>query len=514
MNYSKHINPIRSVNEQLPGQVKNDGGGYSFALDKWKRYERFLILGSIGNTFYVSEQKLTVDNIKNFQDCLKENPEKFVDILADVSINGRSNKTSPQILALAYAFAGEGRKPAERIFNNVIRTGTHLFEFVEYSQQMGGWGRGMKRVVGNWYNSKTIQHLVYQVTKYQSRNGWSNRDLLRLSHPVPSTDEHKAIYKWITQNELPDNPVIRAISMLPNATEREVIQYIKTYQLTREMIPTKFLSSPTVWTQLLETMPLHAMVRNLGAMTANETLKPLNDATNLVCKRLRDQEYILKSRLHPLDIMNAQKVYRNGAGVRGSKTWNPIPQIISALEDAFYLSFGNVTKTGKRFFYALDVSGSMEMGTVGGTQLSPAECTAAMSLALAKTEDNYHIVGFASHLVDLGITNRDTLREATQKVYKSDFGSTNVSEAIEYAINNGLKVDCFVVMTDNDINAGSQFTDLIREYRRRFNPKAKVVVIGMVSNGFTIADPNDAGMLDVVGFDTSVPRVLADFVND
>ena len=40
---------------------------------------------------------------------------------------------------------------------------------------------------------------------------------------------------------------------------------------------------------------------------------------------------------------------------------------------------------------------------------------------------------------------------------------------------------------------------------------AKLVVIGMVSNGFTIADPNDAGMLDVVGFDTATPSIIADF---
>ena len=33
----------------------------------------------------------------------------------------------------------------------------------------------------------------------------------------------------------------------------------------------------------------------------------------------------------------------------------------------------------------------------------------------------------------------------------------------------------------------------------------------MVSNGFTIADPADAGMLDVVGFDMATPRLIADF---
>ena len=35
---------------------------------------------------------------------------------------------------------------------------------------------------------------------------------------------------------------------------------------------------------------------------------------------------------------------------------------------------------------------------------------------------------------------------------------------------------------------------------------------GMTSNGFTLADPNDRGMMDVVGFDTTVPAVIADFV--
>jgi 60 kDa SS-A/Ro ribonucleoprotein len=41
---------------------------------------------------------------------------------------------------------------------------------------------------------------------------------------------------------------------------------------------------------------------------------------------------------------------------------------------------------------------------------------------------------------------------------------------------------------------------------------AKLVVVGMVSNGFSIADPNDGGMLDVVGFDTATPQLVADFI--
>jgi len=36
----------------------------------------------------------------------------------------------------------------------------------------------------------------------------------------------------------------------------------------------------------------------------------------------------------------------------------------------------------------------------------------------------------------------------------------------------------------------------------------KAVVVGMTSNGFTLADPRECGMLDVVGFDTTVRAVV------
>jgi 60 kDa SS-A/Ro ribonucleoprotein len=36
----------------------------------------------------------------------------------------------------------------------------------------------------------------------------------------------------------------------------------------------------------------------------------------------------------------------------------------------------------------------------------------------------------------------------------------------------------------------------------------------MVSNGFSIADPTDTGMLDVVGFDASAPAAMISFARD
>ena len=48
-------------------------------------------------------------------------------------------------------------------------------------------------------------------------------------------------------------------------------------------------------------------------------------------------------------------------------------------------------------------------------------------------------------------------------------------------------------------------------YRAAVNPAAKLCVVGMTATGFSIADPADAGMLDVVGFDAAAPAVLSRF---
>jgi len=91
-------------------------------------------------------------------------------------------------------------------------------------------------------------------------------------------------------------------------------------------------------------------------------------------------------------------------------------------------------------------------------------------------------------------------------------GSTDCSLPMEYAIENDLKVDTFVVLTDNETYAGRRHPHVaLRDYREKSGIDAKLIVMGTAATRFTIADPKDRGMLDVVGCDTSTPRVVADF---
>jgi 60 kDa SS-A/Ro ribonucleoprotein len=81
-----------------------------------------------------------------------------------------------------------------------------------------------------------------------------------------------------------------------------------------------------------------------------------------------------------------------------------------------------------------------------------------------------------------------------------------------YALAYDREVDVFVILTDNETWAGEIHpVHALDEYRRASGIEARLVVVGMVSNGFTLAAPQDPGMLDVVGFDTATPQLISDF---
>jgi 60 kDa SS-A/Ro ribonucleoprotein len=75
-----------------------------------------------------------------------------------------------------------------------------------------------------------------------------------------------------------------------------------------------------------------------------------------------------------------------------------------------------------------------------------------------------------------------------------------------------MEIDTVVIYTDSETWAGQvQPAEALEEYRRALGIAARLVVVGMVSNGFSNTDPNDPGMLDVVGFDTATPQLVSDF---
>jgi 60 kDa SS-A/Ro ribonucleoprotein len=508
-------------------QVANNGGGFSFKLDDWSYLQRFLILGTEGGTYYVKEDKLTKDAAKCVERCIKEDGPRTVATIAQISSSGRANKNDPAILALAMCMAlGDTatKRAAAGALPQVCRIGTHLFHFAQFVEQFRGWGRVLVDAVGNWYEAQEPEDLSYDLVKYRQRDGWGHDDLIKLSHPGRNKahgSPNAHLYNWtlgerkgVAEISEPLYPAILGYEAAAKATDaKEIVELIQRYRLPRECIPTQFLKDKGVWSALLSVgMGMEAMVRNLGTMGSVGLLVPYSDDAKQIVERLGNAEAITRSRIHPLKLLGAYLVYKQGHGMRGDNSWQVVPQIVDALEEAYYKAFGNVTPTGKNTLLALDVSGSMSSPLGNLPYMSCAQGTAAMAMVIARTEPAYQVYGFSHQFTDLGITAKSTLEEAFKKVQDRNFGSTNPGLAIEHAEKHKWPVESFVIMTDNEVNSGSHPARLLVNYRRKTGINAKMSCVGMTATHMSLADPKDPGMMDFIGFDLNTPEAISEFV--
>jgi 60 kDa SS-A/Ro ribonucleoprotein len=506
-------------------QARNDAGGFVYALDRWARVDRFLILGAESGTYYATAHQLTKENAVNLVEAIREDGTRVVARVIAISESGRAPKLQPAIFALA-ACAGFGDEATRRYaltdgVRRVCRTGSHLLTFCSYIEQFRGWGRGLRKGLRAWYEAKPVRDLAYQVLKYQNREGFTHRDVFRLAHPLATDAERAALYAWIVKGDVPGEefPALSLLRAHATAQASEDVdaatcaELVRATGVPREALPSAWLKEPRVWEALLPSLPMTALIRNLAALTRVGLLTPKGEATPQVIARITDRAALRKARIHPIALLAALTTYKAGHGARGSTTWNPVPAVVDALDAAFALAFENVEPTGARTLIGLDVSGSMSCGTIAGIPgITPRVGAAAMALTFVRTETDVHVMAFADTFVPFAIGVDESVDSVVKRTAALPFMGTDCSLPMLYALERRLAVDLFVVLTDSETWAGTIHADeALRLYRARMGIAAKLVVVGMTSNGFTIADPDDAGMLDVVGFDAAAPALIAGF---
>jgi len=552
-------------------QVQNSAGGYSWEVDDWTKLDRFLILGTEGGSYYASQRNLTLTNIKSLEACIRKDGVRVVNRIVEISDQGRAPKNDPALFAIVACMKlGDNatKRLARAALPKVARIGTHLFHAVAFLQgSFKGWNPRVQKAFASWYQDRELYNLALQLVKYQQRDGWSHRDVLRLAKPRGhSRDSYlDLLLRYATkglegmgdefmQTELSsDNPLrlIWAHEKAKTSTlAKEIVLLINEYRLPRECIPTQFLNDKSVWEALLfgggkYGMPVGALVRNLAKMTAVGLLDPMSNGAAKVIDMLGAEELLQHARLHPLQVLVALNTYKMGHGVKGSLTWTPNQNIVDALDEAFYKTFKTVEPTGKRWLLALDVSGSMGGPEIAGMPgITPRIGSAAMAMITARVEKQHHFIGFTSAggggwygggktitradlwsppgyhgsfgsgngVSALNISPRQRLDTVISNISGLPFGGTDCSLPMQYAQANNIPVDVFAVYTDSETWAGKIHpTQALREYRQKMGIDARLIVVGMVANKFSIADPNDRGMLDVVGFDTATPNIMSGF---
>ena len=529
--YAKYFN-TRSTPQSMPipGKVMiaNEAGGYTFPVDKWERLIRVLLTGSESGTYYTDERKLTLESAQAAQECIAEDGLRVVKEVVEMSVAGRAPKNSPALFVLALCASSKNdvtRAAALASLPGVARTASHLFEFIENVQTFRSWGRGLRKAVGGWYNGKDADRLAYQVIKYRNRNGWTHRDVLRSAHPKPIDEAHKSLYRYITHGSIEDVPaLIATFERLPKLADKELVAEILNSRLPWEAVPTEKLTNPDVWLALLPNLPMTALLRNLGRMSAIGAIgTPVVD--NLVAAKLLDTKQLRKDRIHPIGVLNALNTYSQGHGEKGHLTWDASPKIIDALNDAFYLTMDYLEPTGKRILLGIDISGSMAGSQVSGIpNLSLDAASAAMAVVLMRQEPLCTVVYFNTDTQQATLSPRQRLDDIIKAVQCVNGGGTDCAQPILYATGKKLPIDAFVILTDNQTWAGNIHpSQALAEYKRKIGIDAKLISVAMANNASSITGKRQAdettpiisstpNMTDAYGFDTDVPQLITSFI--
>jgi 60 kDa SS-A/Ro ribonucleoprotein len=327
----------------------------------------------------------------------------------------------------------------------------------EYVEQFRGWGRGLRRAVGAWYQREDVDALAYQAVKYRQRDGWTHRDLLRLAHPSrprPSTTRSTVDRRQARRLRSRDRGRLRARAGRADAAE--TVAVIREYpDLPREALNPEHLTDPDVWDALLaQGMPMTALMRNLATMSRIGLLTPMSDAERIVLEQLGDAERLRKARVHPLAVLVALKTYEQGYSDRSGQTVDAAPRVVDALDGAFYAAFGNVEPTGKRTMLALDVSGSMGFSQIAGMPgITPRVGSRRWRSSPRDVEPQHMFTAFATQFVGLTIS-RASASTTSCADRGLPFGGTDCALPMLAAEQNDIEIDTFVIYTDSETWAG------------------------------------------------------------
>jgi 60 kDa SS-A/Ro ribonucleoprotein len=528
-NFFTHKQKNTPQNQPIQGReaemIRGRSGGYAFDAGIWQMLRRCLIVGTAQSTYYADKKELTSDFFDTIRQAVAENPVKVAEEIAYAS-DGKAINNSAPLFALVLLSMGEtpeAKKAFMEIFPQVVRTGSHFYEWLSYTKSLRGFGKAIKEVGTKWLSREDVRGLAYQLLKYQQRNGFSHRDALRLFHVKPPTEDHQLLFDWVVKGweQLPKKDLSPAMEQIwwyewLKRNPKRTHEAITNGRLTFEMAAPVGNMDVRAWQLLFNDMPIGAMLRNMGSLTEIGVLRADNPANlDRVEKVLNDGAYLRKGRIHPIDILKALKTYASGGKLgRSQKTWTPVPRIVDILEKALELSFDVAETTGKVFMHAVDVSGSMAAAVVGSIGLSCSEIATTMALVTAKAEKNYAIRGFSTQFRDLGVTKQDSFRSALKKASNQTFGATDASVTYEWMMKNNFKADVVCFWTDSESWAGYKHpSQALAEYRRKVNPNVKAVYVTLTPYHLTLVDPQDPLSWDLGGFDPSMPRLIQSIAN-
>jgi len=487
----KHVPATNTVNSE---------GAPAYGFSPKHNLAQFAATGCLNHTFYATD----IDQLTTVLGLCKKVDSEFI---AKVAVYARTKNFMKDMPALLTAIlAAEHPELFKKVFPKVVDNGKMLRNFMQTirSGVVGrkSFGSSSKKQIRKWFDRNTDENLVWASVG----NDPSMADMIKMSHPKPSTKSREALYGYFLGKEVN----VEALPELVRAYE----VFKKDTTLPVPNVPFQMLTSLNLntdtWTEIAKNAPWHMTRMNLNTFKRHGVLEN-PDMVKMIASRLKNPELIAKAKVFPYQLMTAYKFAQD------------MPfEITEALQDAMEIAINNVPAIEGKVYVCLDVSGSMSAPVTGyrAGSTSEVQCVdvaALVAAAVLRKNPRAEVIPFNQEVVTslLHLNTRDSVMTNAQKLASAG-GGTNISAPIKMLNDKNAKGDLVIFISDNEswVDAdipyrGTAMMEEWSEFQSR-NPQAKLVCIDLTPNSSTQAlDRND--ILNVGGFSDEVFNVLAAF---
>jgi hypothetical protein len=323
----------------------------------------------------------------------------------------------------------------------------------------------------------------YKFTKYGAgRKSYSQRDAIRVAHPVPKDEAQSALFKYVVHGwkDLSDEEkaLLPHIAKLKEGETQSWEQHISKHGSTKE-----------TWEESVEKMGYMALLRNLRNFVDNDISVA---GLYRVAKRISDRDAVRKSKQLPFRFLSAYKALPANS-----------PQMLfDAISMAADVSVENVPDLEGDTLVLVDCSGSMTFSTVSEkSQMKLSEAARCLGAILVK-RGNCELWGFGTNAVRVTAPSGNPVMATIagmQGISRLTAHGTNIANALSKSLQD--RFQRVIVLTDMQAHDNPQ--TVIGPWLAG-DEKRRAYIIDMNHYGAPSFDPRHKGITMVGGFSDKV----------
>lgn len=432
--------------ENHPDATVNYEGALAFDLDVLTDLCLKATTSLVGEPkFYETGKEADDSLITATHKALAVDPE-FVLQLAVYCREKMYLRSVPLMLVAEYANVTPGTVPnARKYIARVIQRADEITELVSYQfnrnkavPRKSKLPMALKFAISSAFNKFNN----YKLAKYNNPATVSLKDVLRLTHPKPDTEEQGTTFDKLYKDTLPMPKTWEMMRMTGQMTWHDVVN--------------------DIFNKDGKVMNYMAQIRNIRNIMNDESITDEDIA--LMTKMISDKEAVLNSKQLPFRFLTAYRIVIENPGKYSNA-------FMDALESAITYSTENMPKLTGTTLIACDVSASMERKIATGVdkrgnirEMSIERYDIGILLGMiANTFCENSITGlFGTTWKPISASRRSGILSNTMDMHRreGEVGySTNGYEVIRYLLDNNISVDRIFIFTDN------QFWDSNSIYR-------------------------------------------------